>query len=402
MKNYYKYIILYFLIAFLSCSDGGSGDGQTYQYLNPDEINLFLDEIQSHYPDIAKIETVGTSESGREIKALIISDNPEILEGEPAVRLTGGIHGNEKMGVELLVRFIEYLTSNYTSADPTVRDLVNSRYICIIPVLNPDGLARNRRYNDNNVDLNRNFNSTGLSLQSETKAIQDYSSGKGFNLSITYHTGAVLVNMPFDYGSELLDGVAPVENSLVKKYALTYTDGNGSKFLTNPDVFNYVYNSIYAGNIYLDRGTINGGDWYVALGTLQDWSYTQTGCLDLTVEISKRNPSTEEGVEQVFIYNRDSLMAYIEEAGESVHGRVTDSSGDPAANTEIKVSWNDSGETVYSDIIIKTDINGYYNRMLLPGTYEFSFIKPGYPTVTQNVVFTIPQADPLNITLQIL
>lgn len=325
MKNYKKYLILYILLTFISCSDGGEDETVYYRYHTPEDIDLYLSEIQSNYPDIVRIETAGTSKSGRAIKALIISDHPETLEGEPAIRLTGGIHGDEKMGIELLLRFIEYLTLNY-AGNSTVKNLVNNRYICIIPVLNPDGLARSRRWNDNDVDLNRNFNDAGnhwsggsdrgnsAFSEPETLALVNFSSLKNFNLSITYHIGAVLVNLPFDYGSKTIEGIFPAEEALIKSYALTYTEGPGSIFLTNPDVYNYVYNSIYGGNIYLDKGTINGGDWYVITGSLQDWSLTETGCLDLTIELAKNNPSTEDGVQRIFMYNRDSIMAYIQSA----------------------------------------------------------------------------------------
>lgn len=399
MKNIYKYIIVYSLLLIISCSGGGSGgsDELSYQYHTPEEVNIFLEEIAENYPLIAKVEYVGTSESGREINALIISDSPGTLEGEPAVRLTGGIHGNEMMSVELLIRFIEYLTYGY-SRDPEIKDLVDSRYICIIPVLNPDGLARKRRYNDNNIDLNRNFNSTGASLQKETEAIQTFSASKQFCLSITYHTGAVLVNMPFDYKSKLIHGIFPIENNLVNSFALTYTDGSGSMFLTNPDVYNYIYNSDYGDYVYLNKGTINGGDWYVALGTLQDWSYTQTGCLDLTIEVVKKNPANETDVQQIYMYNRDSIIAYIKRAEEGIYGRVTDSEGTPISNVEISVSWNDGG-TVTGDLLIKTDIAGYYNRILLEGTYNITFAKDGYTSQTKDKTITTSERSLLNIQL---
>lgn len=396
MKSVYKYLILSILLVSPSCFDiGGKSHGvntAVYQYSTPDQINVFLEEVHSQYPAITKIEEVGKSESGRVINALIVSNNPGTLEGEPAVRLTGGIHGDELAGIELLIRFIKYLTSNYAS-DSAVSDLVNSRYICIIPVLNPDGLAADTRYNKNGVDLNRNFNDKGKHWtlsgtvhgesafsESETQALVSYSSTKNFNVSITYHVGAVLVNMPFDYGSEE-DGVYPVEYNLVKSYAKTYTK-TGS-FLLNPDIY------VYAP--YMDEGTINGGDWYVAYGTLQDWSYTETGCLDLTIEVADSNPDTDAGVQEIFMYNRDSLMAYISKTEEGVNGKITDNiSGDPLADVTITVScdWNKSGTAVTGDLVVKTDTNGFYNIILLPGTYNVTYTKSNYQSKTLPVEIT--------------
>jgi hypothetical protein len=322
MKKIYKYIIVYFLLLLISCSGGGgSSEDTSYQYHTPEEVNIFLEEIAANYSEFVKLENVGTSGSGRMIKALVISDNPGTLEGEPAVRLTGGIHGNEMMSVELLIRFIEYLTYNYNKIS-TVTKLIDNRYICIIPVLNPDGLANKSRYNKNRVDLNRNFNDadnhwtsdsrsrSGSSpfSESESRALRDFSIPLNFTLSITYHTGAVLVNLPFDFATE--SEQLPEDYELIKSYAKTYTNAGGGIFLTNPDLYVSPYMS--------SDGWINGGNWYVATGTLQDWSYTKTGCLDLTIEISRRSPTTEEGVQQVFMYNRDSIVAYIGRAGEDV------------------------------------------------------------------------------------
>lgn len=315
MKKNIKSLILVILLASISCSREGN-NSISYQYPTPEDIEIFLDEIHLSYPGITSIETVGYSQSGGHvIKALIISDNPGTIEGEPAVRLTGGIHGDEKIGIELLLRFIEYITYNY-GKDPAVTDMINSRYICIIPVLNPDGLESGSRYNSRGVDLNRNFNDSGSHWtagsrsgssafsESESNSLKTFSAAKNFDVSVTYHTGEVLVNLPFDYGREA-DGIFPNQNSLVKSYAKTYT--RAGDFLLNPDI--YV-------SPYMDEGTINGGNWYIINGSLQDWSYTQTRCLDLTIEISRSDPSTEEGVEQVFIYNRDSIIAYINRAGE--------------------------------------------------------------------------------------
>ena len=386
MKSVFRYILIFVIASFISCSGGGDSDNNTlYQYHTYEEIGIFLDEISAAYPHITTLEHVGYSESGRDIMALIISGNPSQLTGKPAIRLTGGIHGNEVMGIELLIRFIEYLTSNYQS-DTIVQNIVDNKYICIIPVLNPDGLVRKRRYNDNNIDLNRNFDAAGDDLQKETKSLQDYSLKKSFVLSITYHVGQVLVNMPFDYAREI--DSAPVENELVKFYAKTYT--KSGTFLLNPDLYK---------SIYMDEGIINGGDWYVINGSLQDWSYLQTGCLDFTIEVSNRNPNSEIGVEEVFLYNRDSLVAFIDKADQGIYGRVTNSSGKPISGVEIETSWNSISGGLAGDIIIRTDSNGYYNRILLPGRYTFTFTKSGYTTEIVDDVSVANRAE-INIQLQ--
>jgi carboxypeptidase D len=56
----------------------------------------------------------------------------------PEVKYIGDMHGNEVVGLEVLLYLIEYLlTSNTTE----VNQLMNRSRIWIMPSMNPDGLA---------------------------------------------------------------------------------------------------------------------------------------------------------------------------------------------------------------------------------------------------------------------
>ena len=74
----------------------------------------------------------------------------------PKALFVGGIHGNEKVGVYMVLRLIEVLLNGYGD-DRRVKNLVDQREIWFIPVLNPDGYVASRRKNARGVDLNRNF-----------------------------------------------------------------------------------------------------------------------------------------------------------------------------------------------------------------------------------------------------
>ena len=60
--------------------------------------------------------------------------------------LIGGLHGDERATVLLLETFLEH----------RLRPGAPAHGVAAIPVANPDGYARNSRYNANRVDLNRN------------------------------------------------------------------------------------------------------------------------------------------------------------------------------------------------------------------------------------------------------
>ncbi len=359
-------------------------------YHNHNELEDFLSSIKQQYPGIVYVEEFGLSEEGRSLLAVTISNNPEDSEMEPSVRFTGDIHGNELISGEILIKMIEYITAN--SSSDKIKNLIDTRKIVFIPMLNPDGAESGRRYNANNVDLNRNFDEAWTDEESyhgpfafserESLAFRDYSERNVFHLSVTYHSGQVVVNMPFDYVSEDIDKVVPVEYDLVKKMALIYS-GAGT-FLQNPDLMT---------GDEVTGGTVNGGDWYIVNGSLQDWSYLKNGCMDLTVEVAKRTPQTEEGIDEVFLYNRDSMLAYIEAAGRGVCGRVTDGSGNPVAGVKVSVEGG--------DLETRTNSQGYYHKVLLSGNYLLKFEYDGVVKKSVDVSVTDENTDQKNIQISL-
>ena len=88
---------------------------------------------------ILEQRTIGASVQGRSIEAYRLGDPKGVT-----VAVIGVIHGNEEAGL--------LITDELLTAD--VPKGVN---LWVIPTMNPDGTALNRRGNANKVDLNRNF-----------------------------------------------------------------------------------------------------------------------------------------------------------------------------------------------------------------------------------------------------
>jgi len=133
-------------------------------YPTYDEVVDFLDDLDAS--PIVALHIIGASDESpaRDIKAIKISDNPDVEEDEPAFLFVGVIHGNEPLGIRVVLQLIETLTELYAS-DAEVQNWVNAYEIWIVPVLNPYGYDNSRRKNGPNtgdpntsgVDLNRNF-----------------------------------------------------------------------------------------------------------------------------------------------------------------------------------------------------------------------------------------------------
>jgi hypothetical protein len=73
----------------------------------------------------------------------------------PALLVTGGVHGVERIGTEVAVAFLTTLTARLTW-DAVLRAALERTRILVIPLVNPVGMARGTRANGNGVDLMRN------------------------------------------------------------------------------------------------------------------------------------------------------------------------------------------------------------------------------------------------------
>lgn len=88
--------------------------------------------------------TAGFSVEKRPIEYEVIGRGPEVIF------IMATIHGDESAGITLVEQLSEYLRQNR-------QGFLDGRTVVLLPVANPDGLAKNTRHNANGVDLNRNF-----------------------------------------------------------------------------------------------------------------------------------------------------------------------------------------------------------------------------------------------------
>lgn len=101
-------------------------------YYNLSQINGWLDNLVSTYPNIVSKIVGGISYEGRKIEGIKISHG----SGRRAIFIESGIHSREWISPATTCYIInELLTSNYTETVAAARDY--DWYI--FPVTNPDG-----------------------------------------------------------------------------------------------------------------------------------------------------------------------------------------------------------------------------------------------------------------------
>ena len=127
-------------------------DGEYHDYY---EMTDMLSDFEINYFDLVNIFSIGKSILGKDIWCIkITNENNDKLK--PSCIIDGCIHGCEWEAGEACLYLAEYLLINF-DINETVKKILNSSEIYIIPFINPDGRQKDDRFNENGIDLNRNF-----------------------------------------------------------------------------------------------------------------------------------------------------------------------------------------------------------------------------------------------------
>ena len=353
-------------------------------------------QFAADYPAICQVVNAGYSAQGREILFARISDNVAVEEDEPEVMYTSSMHGDELVGFILTLRLIDSLLTTY-GADARVTNMVDNMEIWINPLANPDGTYAGgdltvfgaTRYNSYGIDINRNFpdpddgdHPDGHTWQAETQVMMNMAETHSFVLSANFHGGAEVVNYPWD------------------TWYRRHTDDAWFQTLSHEYADTAQANS-YAGYMdYLDDGITNGYDWYPVSGGRQDYMTYWFGCRETTIELSDIKLVPETTLPNYWLYNRSSLLNYLEHALYGIRGVVTDfTTGLPvAAVIEVLGYDNDiDSSQVYTD----PDV-GDYHRMLPAGTYDLQFTAEGYLPQTVTGITLATAASAVRVDIQLL
>lgn len=361
------------------------------------------------YPSLCTLQNIGTTVNGRALYVLKISDNPASDETEPEFFYTSSMHGDEITGYPTMLRFIDYLLTNYGSLSE-VTNLLNGTELFINPLANPDGsykAAINDTYNAsgyaatranaNGVDLNRNYadaigglHSDSNVYQPETIAFMNFQATRNFVLAANYHGGTEVINFPLDTSNTPNTGnfsYHPHDNYF-KFISIEYAqlcqtaDGN----------LNYMDEEYNIGQF---PGTTNGAAWYSVYGGRQDASNYFDHSKEITIEISNLKTPAASSLPFFWDRNRQALLNFVKQASYGLHGVVSDANGNPI-HAKVYV-----GGTVdnFGSWVETSPTKGDYHKVQIAGTYDVIFEAPGYVTQTISVTLTNNATTTLNVTM---
>lgn len=127
-------------------------DGEYHEYYETMDL---LNEFQIKYPNLVNVFSIGKSVLGKELWCIRITNENNEQEKFSCL-IDGCIHGCEWEAGEACLYLAEYLLIN-SDHNSTVSKILNNSEIYLIPLLNPDGRQIDYRFNENGIDLNRNF-----------------------------------------------------------------------------------------------------------------------------------------------------------------------------------------------------------------------------------------------------
>ena len=343
------------------------------------------------FPNICKVHSLGTLNSGREILIVNISDNVGQKENEPSFLYTSSMHGDELTGYVLMLRFIDDVLNNYNT-NSRITYLVNEIDIWINPLANPDGAYAGgnsnvwgaTRSNANFIDLNRNFpdpqdgpHPDGNPWQEETLIFMGLSDTINFNLSSNLHTGAVVANYPWDTWSQLTADDSWWQH-VCNEYADTCQFYGTGNYFTN-------YND----------GIINGYDWYEVDGGRQDYMNYYKHCREFTLELSNDKTPNPQELPSFWNATHPSFYNYMEQSLYGLRGIITDSVTGLPIKARVEIANHDVDSShIYSSLPI-----GNYHRYIYQGNYSFTFSKSGYHSKTINASILNNNTTYLNVQL---
>ncbi|KAM9734427.1 LOW QUALITY PROTEIN: adipocyte enhancer-binding protein 1 [Menidia menidia] len=413
-------------------------DDLDFRHHNYKDMRQMMKVINEECPNITRIYNIGKSSQGLKIYAMEVSDHPgEHEPGEPEFRYTAGLHGNEALGRELLLLLMQFLCREYNDHNPRVVRLVEGVRIHLVPSLNPDayelafqmgsemGNWALGHWTEEGYDLFQNFpdlnsvlwgaedrgwvprlvpnhhiplpeNALNGSMAVETKAIISWMERNPFVLGANLQGGEKLVAFPFDMQRPPLSPTDSrrwrVNGEMNEETWARIQRQNEGALRETPDDAMFRWLAVAFAHSHLGlaenlRGACHGEDatgglgianraaWRPAPGSMNDFSYLHTNCLELSVFLGCDKFPHQSELPGEWESSREALLAFMEQVHRGIKGFVRDMDGNPLANATISV------EGIRHDVT--TAAAGDYWRLLNPGEYRVTARAAGHTAASR-------------------
>lgn len=114
-----------------------------------------LNQLQSTWNRIGSVRCLAEVRHGEKAFPILEFRAGSTRPSDPALVITGGVHGLERIGTDVAVSFMETLAGRW-DWDSTLHSTLDHLQLVFIPLVNPVGRLLFTRSNGNGVDLMRN------------------------------------------------------------------------------------------------------------------------------------------------------------------------------------------------------------------------------------------------------
>lgn len=238
------------------------------------QINQGLQALLQAYPHTLKREIIGYSEAGVPIGAFFISNKN--TSTTPKILFSGVHHGDEPLSALACLGVMQYFLN--------IPQKLKFFELVFVPIVNPDGYSKGRRYNKNGIDINRDYpvSHHHQIRAKETAAMVNFIEKYNFLASLSVHTGNHAVFWPW--------GNSP--NPTNKAHILKFLGERLAKNLGTQKAMPSFFD-------------------YPTQGEIIDYLFSKRQTLAFTVEISNRKDwHPEQGKQQIntLIFATEKLL----------------------------------------------------------------------------------------------
>jgi hypothetical protein len=237
---------------------------------------------EAAFPDFVERQTIGATSAGLPLYNVRVTDERVAFDAAPLstgqklrVYLDGGHHGNEYLGVELVMYYLEGLLTDAAAGDEAALDYLAKVEIYATPIINPTGNFADTRKNGNLVDVNRNYDfhwgeegasdnvadftyhGSAAESEPEVKANADFQREIHPDIVVTMHTGIAEFYWPWGW---------------------THDPAPDDALFTSLEA---PFENVTNGRV----DAMQGAELYIVSGASDDWAYSELGAPGFTFEV---------------------------------------------------------------------------------------------------------------------
>ena len=239
---------------------------------------------EAAYPDLVERRTIGETTTGQPLLNVRITDEAVPFDAAPLstkqklrVYLDGGHHGNEYLGVELVVYYIDQLLALASAGDADALQFLAETELYATPIVNVEGNFGDSRKNGRLVDLNRNY---------DFKWGEAEGGSSGSITDLTYRGPAPFSEPESSANAAFMTEIRPdVVMTMHTGIAEFYWPWGWTHDVSPDDAMFVSLEKPFEDATNGRVDAMQGAELYIVDGASDDWSYAVIGAAGFTFEV---------------------------------------------------------------------------------------------------------------------